>query len=319
MKDTNYAFSVARLRALENKLLTANDIFALIDQKSYDSAVEFLSQKGYDCNSIELEDIIRSESLQLQKSLEQSIPDKSELHSLYIINDYFNLKAIVKCAVLSVDCEKYLTYPTTIKSGKSSKSDEMFDFLSEDYRRIALEAYDIAIKTGNGKFCDSVIDAATINALSKVSSLKKKAVSGDICGFLADTANIKIAFRCIETNQDESFIRQSVGKCSKLRTDKLIENTISGKEALLDYLAMTEYKSGASIYSNNPSDFDKWCDNKLIEMTKQAIYTSFGFDPIVSYYYRKNLEIKTVRMILNALKSDTDKNIIKERVRDFYA
>lgn len=319
MKDTNYAFSVARLRALENKLFTAHDISALIDQKSYDSAVEFLTQKGYDCNEAELEAIIRNESSKLQQNLTQSIPDKNELNALYIINDFFNLKAIVKCAVLSDDCESYLTYPTTIRFEKTSKPDDLFAFLSDDYRKVALEAYNIALKTGNGKFCDSVIDVAAIKALNKVSANKKSGLLGDICGFLADTANIKIAFRCVETNQDESFIRQSIGNCSKINADKLISSAISGKEALLDYLTTTQYRVGASIYSQKPSDFEKWCDDELIIKTKQAAYTSFGFDPVVSYYYRKTLEIKTVRMILNALKSDTDKNIIKERVRQLYA
>lgn len=319
MKDTNYAFSVARLRALENKLLSAYDVSALIDQNSYDSAVEFLSQKGYDCSSTELEDIIRSEASRLQQSLSQSIPDKNELNSLYIINDYFNLKAIVKCEVLSIACEEYLTYPTTISFEKSSKPDVRFAYLSENYREVALKAYDIAVKTGNGKFCDSLIDVAAIEALGRVFHNKKSGISGDICGFLADAANIKAAFRCIETNQDESFIRQSVGNCCRINSDKLISSTVSGKAALLDYLATTEYKVGAMIYSQNPSDFEKWCDDELIAKTGKAAYTSFGFDPIVSYYYRKNLEIKTVRMVLNALKSDTDKNIIKERVRQFYA
>ena len=76
----------------------------------------------------------------------------------------------------------------------------------------------------------------------------------------------------------------------------------------------------AEVYGESePSKFEKWCDEKLISLTKSSIYTSFGFDPVVSYYYRKNMEIKTVRMILTALKSNTDKNIIYERVRKFYA
>ena len=82
---------------------------------------------------------------------------------------------------------------------------------------------------------------------------------------------------------------------------------------------MTRYKKGIEIYLSSPSAFEKWCDDEIIKITSSAVYTSFGFAPVVSYYYRKNLEIKTVRMILSALKSDIDREIIKERVRKLYA
>lgn len=316
MKDTNYAFCVARIRALENKLLKADDIRKLIDMKDYKDALTLLSEKGYNCNG-SLDTLIQTESDVLQKTLTESVPDKNELNALCLINDYFNIKALVKCAVAAIDCEGYLVYPTTIKIADDST--DCFAGLSEEHRKIALKAYDIALKTHNGKFCDGIIDKAAIDALYIASGKKKSGLSGRICAFLADTANIKIAFRCTETKQDNEYISEFIGSCCYLDREKLIRKTIEGKEALFEFLLTTDYKRGAEIYASSPSEFEKWCDEELIEMTKASIYTSFGFDPVVSYYYRKNMEIKTVRMILAALRSNTDKNIIHERVRKFYA
>lgn len=317
MKDTNYAFCVARIRALENKLLKAEDVKSLIEKKSYSEAASFLAEKGYRCDEADLDAIIQGEGDRLQKILAESVPDKNELSLLYLINDFFNIKAIVKCAAASVDVKDYLVYPSMVTA--TDNSSELFSGLSEKYREVALKAYNIALKTGNGKFSDAIIDRAAIDALCEASKSKKSCLVGKICSFIADTANIKIAFRCAETEQDSDYISEAIGFCSKLDRDKLISRALEGKEALLEFLSGTDYKEGVKIYADTPSDFEKWCDEELISMTKSAVYTSFGFDPVVSYYYRKNMEIKTVRMILTALKSNTDKNIINERVRKFYA
>lgn len=318
MKDTNYAFCVARIRAVENKLLSSKDIADLINKNSYSSALDFLSEKGYNCELSDIDSVIKSESSKLQTLLNEAVPEKRELESLYIINDYFNLKVLVKCAVTSEDPEKYIIYPTEINFSEFKKDSIAFSS-DNNYGKIASHAYDIALKTGNGKFCDSIIDKAAIDRLCVVAKKKKSGLSGEICGFLADTANIRIAFRCIETAQNSSFISDSMGECFRLNRDKLIEKSIKGADELVSYLETTDYKQGIAIYLSEPSEFDKWCDDELINKTKSAVYKSFGFDPVVSYFYRKNLEIKTVRIILNGLKTGADKNIIRERVRQFYA
>ena len=310
MKDTDYAFCVARIRALENKMLSSQDIKTLIDKQNYADGLNFLEEKGYLCNSSDIETIIQAESDKLQLLLQESVPDKNALNSLYLINDFFNIKAIVKSEIASTDVADSLVYPTTITLDKCS--DEPFSYLNDKYRLVALKAFDIALKTRNGKFSDSIVDRAAIDALAEVSTNKKSGLMGSICAFLADTANIKVAFRCAQTNQDADFIREAIGSCCFLNREKLIDKTLAGKDDLFEFLLSTEYKNGAEIYNSKPSDFEKWCDDELINKTKSAIYTSFGFDPIVSYYHRKNLEIKTVRMILTALKSNTDK-------RRFYA
>lgn len=318
MKDTNYAFCVARIRALENKMLDKQDISNLIEQKSYESALNYLSDKGYKCEKSDLEAIMQEESDALQAVLNESVPDKTELDSLYLINDYFNIKALVKCAVSSTAPEGLLIFPSTVVYNKGKSIKDTLESLDEKYRDVALNAYDMALKTHNGKYGDAIIDRAAIDALSKVSLKKNSGLVGEICAFLADTANIKTAFRCSATNQDADYIYMAIGSCCKLDRSKLIEKTIEGTDGLSAYLCNTEYKVGAEVYISKPSDFEKWCDNELIKKIGSAIYTSFGFGPVVSYYYRKNLEIKTVRMILTALKSGTDKKIIYERVRQFY-
>lgn len=321
MKDTSYAFCVARIRAVENKLLGKQDISALINSKDLSSAMDYLSQKGYSCNDESIDSVVNSEGDKLFRFLSDSVPDTKELDTLYILNDYFNIKAIVKGAIEGENPLDNFIYPTTITFCNKSytTAEEYFSSLDSTHKKCALEAYEVAIKSGNGRYCDVIIDKAAIDKLASIYKSKNSGLAGEIAAFLADTANLKNALRCIATNQEPDFIRNSIGSCCKIDRQHLVDVTISGEDALYNYLMTSVYNQGVTVYRNKPSDFEKWCDDEIIKKVKSTIYTSFGFAPVISYYYRKNLEIKTVRMILTAIKSGIDKQLISERVRNIYA
>ncbi len=321
MKDIHYAFCVAKIRALESRLLSKEDIAMLISQKDLSAALLFLKQKDYALENETVNGIAKRHTMELNSVLSESVPDKNELDALYILNDYFNLKVLVKCIIEKNNPEELFTYPTTIDYSVLSKASADVDFslFKAQYGAIAEQAYNIALKSENGKFSDVIIDTAAINALTAFAKKRKSGILGKICEFLADTADIKIALRCAATFQDEDYVKEAIGDCNHLDKDKLINATRSGKEALISYLETTVYNKGVETYLKNPSSFEKWCDDTVMKIASDAIYTSFGFDPVVYYFYRKNLEIKTVRMILTAIKSDIDRSVIKGRLRELYA
>lgn len=321
MKDTRYAFCVARIRALENRLLTKKDIEFLINQQDLTSAFDFLIKNGYAIEGESVNELISRHANALDKLLRESAPDKKELDRLYLLNDYFNIKVLVKCAVENINAKELMISPSTVTSDISAENGALsrFSLLKENYRQTAEKAYDLALKSGNGKYSDTIVDRAAIDSLCSFAQSKGSGLFGQICGFLSDCANIKIALRCSATYQDSDFINEAVGRCYKINRDELINATVESYEKLVSYLKSSCYKDGVEIYIENPSAFDKWCDEKIIEITSSSVYTSFGFAPVIHYFYCKTLEIKTVRMILSAIKSGVDKDIIKERVRKLYA
>ena len=71
-------------------------------------------------------------------------------------------------------------------------------------------------------------------------------------------------------------------------------------------------------YQKDLTQFDKWCDDKIVDLCKKAKFTAFGFDPVCAYYYAKRTEIKTLKIILTGIQSGTDKDTLMKRVRDTY-
>ena len=93
MRDTDYAYSVARIRANERYLLKDKDLSELMECKSFDSAISYLMDKKWIAQKGEISDCVRYQSEKLWQLLSECVPDKKELVVLCIVNDFFNIKA----------------------------------------------------------------------------------------------------------------------------------------------------------------------------------------------------------------------------------
>ena len=320
MRDTDYAYCVARIRANERYLLREKDISELIESKDYDSAIRYLADKKWLRDKDDMAEGLRYQSTKLWELLSESVPYKKDLDILCVTNDFFNIKAAVKCHFSHKDPAAYYIEPTTLNLSELSKKVASHKFLpiGGAMGRCAEESYKAAVLTENGQNADIIIDRACIDEMSLYAKENSNSITGEICSFLCDAANIKIAFRCAATDKKRDFTEAAIGQCSSLSRQDLIEAALKGKAALSDYLAKTSCKEASEVYLRSAAEFEKWCDDKVIAIAKKAVFTSFGFGPVCAYYYAKLNEIKSVRIVLTGLKSGADKKDIRERVRALY-
>lgn len=320
MKDTQYAFCVARLRAKETTMLTNDFISRLIETQVFEEAVKLLVDKGWILPSETYLQAIKRQEKELWELLSESVPDKKELESLCVLNDYFNIKAAVKCAVTGEDASLYYIYPTTVDINNLTDKirQKKLNAMSDEHTLCAYCAYDLALKTQNGQNADITVDRAALDTLLSYGEKSKDSIFSRVCRFIVDTSNIKIALRCASADKSKEFIELSVSGCNKLDRDKLIELSYSDIETLIDYLMHSEYKQGVALYKKSPAAYDKWCDDRIVDIIRDSKYVSFGFAPVCAYYYAKLTEIKTVRILLSSKLSGMDKMVIRERVRNLY-
>ena len=66
------------------------------------------------------------------------------------------------------------------------------------------------------------------------------------------------------------------------------------------------------------SEFERWCDNQVIEAMKPQKYNPFSVGPLVAYALARENEIKTVRIILSGKRTGMPEASIRERVREMY-
>lgn len=320
MKDTNYAYCVARLRANETKMLGSEQVVKLAHCKNVDEAIDMLYSFGWTETKGSVKDVISEQSKALWQLLSESVPDKKELEVLCVLNDFFNIKAAVKCHFTTENPFKYYVYPSTFDLNELTDKINSHDFssLSGDIGTTAEKAYETACLTENGQSAEIIIDRGAIDCLCEYSKAKKSGLINEVCAFLCDTANIKIAVRINALKKSRDFAEAAIGNCSALDRKTLIELSLSDKENLSDYLMNSKYKEGVLLFEENSALYEKWCDDSLIKLLSRAKYTAFGFDPVCVYYFAKQNEIKTVRIVLNAVASGLDPETIKERVRLLY-
>ena len=118
--------------------------------------------------------------------------------------------------------------------------------------------------------------------------------------------------------KSKDFIERSLAGCATRDKGNLTEAALSGQDAVLSYLEMTDFKEGAEQFRESTSKFEKWCDDLLMECVSEAKYTPFGVEPIVAYYVARDAEVKTARIILSAKKNNLSADMIRERVRTLY-
>lgn len=320
MRDTDYAYCVARIRANERYLLKEKDLSDLLECKSYDSAQQYLIDKRWLSKKGDISESLKYQSEKLWELLSESVPDKKELNILCVTNDFFNIKAAVKCHFTGKDPSAYYLQPTTLnlKELTEKVASHKFSAIEGVKGKCAEESYKTACLTENGQNADIIIDRACIDEMKRYADKKGDSVTGEISAFLCDTANIKIAFRCAQTDKKRDFTETAIGECKAFPRKDIVEATLKGVDSLTEYLAKTVYCEGAELYLNSAAEYEKWCDNKVIAIAKKSGFTAFGFDPVCAYYYAKLTEMKSVRIILTGLKSGADKSEIKERMRALY-
>ncbi len=320
MRDTDYAFCVARLRANERYMLTAKDMDALCECGSFDSALNFLTEKKWLTTQTQIGECIAYQNKQLWELLSECVPDKNELKVLCTVNDFFNIKAAVKCHFTSADASEFYVYPTTLDTAALSRNVNLHEFhkIGGIMGECAEKSYKAACLTENGQNADIIIDAAAINTLREYALKNETSLMGQVCAFICDTANIKTAYRCAKTKKGKDFVSSAIGECCRLDRGVLINASLGGEEALGEYLSKTSYRELSEIYLKSSAEYEKKCDDEIVSLIKKAKFTSFGFDPVCAYYYGKLTEIKSVRIILAALKAGADKNTVRERVRALY-
>ncbi len=317
MKKTDYAYCVARLRANETYMLGKAFLMKLCESESTDRAVSSLVEEGWIKEKASVKDIIRLKNKELWTLLCESVPDKKELDIFCVLNDFFNIKTAVKCVFSGAEPFDYYLYPTSLNLQELSEKVKLRDFssLKISGADTAEKAYNLALITENGQSAEIIIDRGAIDCLCEYAKVKKSNLSNAVCGFLCDTANIKIALRINALGKNRDFAEEAIGNCFKLDRKALVNLALGKKAELYDYLLSTEYGRGVSLYGESTALYEKWCDDRVIEIVSSAKYTAFGFDPVCAFYYGKQNEIKSVSIILTALQSGVSADEIKERVR----
>ncbi len=313
MSNTNYASAVAAVKAMESSLLTQSELEQLINTSSAQERANLISSKRGTGN----------ETLDLEAAWEtvhSYAPESRELEILLYRNDFHNLKAALKAMVADRDPERYYIKPTNIDLPEFTKliRAKEFDMLPDHLKETAAEAYELLTRTLDGQLADSMIDTASLAAMQKSAA----EFGGDFMKRYADLmtvcADIKTAYRCSKMNKPRQFLETAVCGCGEMDKESMIRAALGGTESFLSYLETTAYSEAGKLLSESAAKFEKWSDDRVMELAETARLQAFGSDPLAAYYIAVEAEQKNLRIINICKESGADSETITERMRKLY-
>lgn len=320
MRETEYAYAIARIRANELKMLGAQDLERLISAESYDAAVRILTDKGWaqpDANSAY--DICEAELESAWQFISESVPDRSLLEAVIIGNDFANLKAAIKAKFSNHPLEDYMTVPCACPVEKIIKAVDEGEFadLPDYLKDCAYEAYHAYTEKQSGQLTEIIIDKACAAYKLTCADKAQSSLLKEIHTLTAAVSDIKTARRCVSTGKTKQFALDAVSGSGKLDVSALV-NAAYDNKGLAEAVKASGLEELAEYADGDFTLLEMYCDNLITKKAKEYKHEVFGPDAAVAYYYGKLAEIKNVRIILSAKASGVPDSVISQRVRELY-
>lgn len=322
-KNQIYPYAVARIRMLENSLLTEKQYLQMVDAKDAESAIKVLNEVGYTANGDQT--TVRNYETALSARLSKAYEDVSELVSgenfmdvFLFKNDYHNLKVLMKSEISGIDGNRYLVEGGTVDKEvlKNAFQTKNLDTLPANMSDAVNRAYEAYGKAQSGQMIDVVLDKAAFKDMNQTAEKSGNEFVKKYMEHLCDVTNLKGFLRI--RNMKKSFETLAEvfidGGSLGLETYKKAfsdENPSAGFKS-------THYSGLCQHMTEGFTAFEKECDNYLMAFVKEAKYRSLTLEPMVAFIYAKETEVKTVRIILNSKINNIETEVTKERLRDAY-
>ena len=207
-----YTYSVARVRAKEASLLTRQDIDQLLSADSFETALRFARDRGYRSDEgASVDEITAAAERELWEFITE-IADAETMRVMRLPVDYHNIKASVKAVFSGIDGEDLLLDHGTVDKNLiySCVKRREYDDLDKEIAAVCEEAMTLILRTQDGQACDIYVDNAMLAAEEKAARTGGDEFITRYTELLADTANLKTAYRCAKAGRGFSFIENAV-------------------------------------------------------------------------------------------------------------
>lgn len=321
MKD--YIYEVARIRVMENGLLTKADLEQLLAEPSFESALRALSEKGWGGGELrDAEAMLKAEEESTWALMEELLKGGRELDILRLTRDYHNLKAAIKELYASSSLAPERLY----LAGGTIPLEEILQAVTDgDYEKLppamgeaARQASEALTRTGDAQLSDSLIDRACLMALTEAAKQAPDPVLQDYAFTTAAAADIRIALRAAAAGKDVREIGELLAPVPGLDLGLMAEAAVSGRGALADYLRNTPYEAISPSLAQSMSAFECACDDLMITRLLPQKTESLSLGPLAAYVIAREMEIKSVRLLLTGKQNGLPQEQIRESLRMCY-
>ena len=327
-KPTEYMYSSARIRALENKLVSREDILRFADAGDVKSIISSLDDYGFEVSYTKDGEFSREDTLMsvLYHGFFEVLGMEcaSAVKFLQYQYDCNNIKAIIKCSARGISPDDML-----MPIGSVSVEDAKKAFLDKDYSKYPVamakaivDAEEAFAATANPQKIDFIIDRACFEDMAKEAEISKVPLAEKLSLAKIDLVNITQALRIFRMklgNDAESILKDVYIEGGTLDGSCFVR-ALEDEEEFVREIRRSEYYKLADLIENGASlgDIERKVDEIYFGIAKEAKSIPFGAEIAIGYILALEYEIKNIRLVLAGKEAGLSPETIKERLRESY-
>lgn len=332
IKDTDYLSVSARVRAMENGLLTAEQFEQLINAKSDEEERKLLQSFGYGELEPRHPEAIDADLTAMRASaledLGAGFPDPGHLDVFKIKYDYHNVKAMLKADAMGVGPGGMLTDLGRVRveeiyTAGHAKGPEELAELPGYLGAAAHEGYEILSTTRDPQLADIAVDKWYFRDLLETA---EGTGSGFLTGYVRlqiDASNLRTLVRTLRMGKNADFLRGVLVEGGGISTDEILRVSANNGGALTELYAPTPLadaaEEGAKTLSGGMlTEFEKRCDDAVNSYLEAARLISFGEEPVLAYLAARETEYMNLRIVLMGRAVGVPADVIRSRLRTGY-
>lgn len=322
-KDTDYLSISARVRAMENRLLTRERLERMLEARDQGEALKVLSECGYgEWNASDpagLEQALSAARDSLFRELAAAVPDRRLVELFQLKYDYHNAKVLLKAKVTGQAADRLLV------SGGRYTPEQLTQSLhtcGDFFRRAVEQAGDCMEQTGDPQLADLLLDKACFEEMAR---LAKECDSAFLQGYVrmaVDAANLRSWVRCARLEKDAQFLSQVLlegGNVSVYALTQTRAQDIGGLFRPGPLSVAAELAADLARPNAGPlTAFERECDNALMAYQEKARRTPFGEEVVAGYLFAREAELTAIRTVMAGRMAGLDAEIIRRRLRESY-
>ena len=329
-----YGYAVARLRALENRLLDESVLQRMIDCDTLEAALKVLGETPYSAwlmelkSPLEFDRAIEAELHHSYTEIETFVPDGELVGLLRLVYDVHNVKTLLKSQFLTVRGEKrrldLLTSLGTIDTDRlilAIEGEEYWE-LPYGFNQAIPEALAVWEQTHNALAAEKILDGVYFKALRELSAkLGMEQVEKWVRARI-DGENLKTLLRLSRIDMDHgtaaSFLHEG-GSLPINRLTPLVTEPVENWGRLLafaDIGALLAPFSEGESFNSLLVQYEKELDNFITGVIAESRFGAFEPGNVVRYLWTKEIEAKNLRVVLVSVANGVEKDAIRGLLRD---
>lgn len=329
IKDIDYLMISARIKAMENGLLTREKMEQLLEAHSDEEVSRILQECGYPefsaDNPEEMDAALSSAREETFQDLGDSAPDPRYLDIFKLKYDYHNAKVLLKAAVTGTDPSRMMMGMGRVSTAELTEAAESNDsgslppFLASGME----EAKAVLDTTRDPQLSDIVLDRWYYRDMMAEADATGSEFLRGYVEISIDAANLRALVRALRMGKNADFLQGVLFEHGDLAVESLLEIAAAGGSGLAELYASTDLKaaaeSGAEALSGGPlTEFEKRCDDAVSDYLSGAQFVPFGEAPLVGYLAARETEYTNLRILLMGKKAGLAPEIIRSRLRESY-